>query len=99
MSKSAGARARDDVVSVLVAARREARLTQREVVERLPEWLGWYATTIAKAEKGRRGLDFIEVREYAKVVGITIATVDRRATALAAGHDHRAPAMRRPRKG
>lgn len=85
MSKSVRTRSHDAVVSVLVAARIKSGLTQREVANRLPAWLGWTNTTLAKAETGRRYVSFVEVREIAKVVGTDIARVDRDAADLAAG--------------
>lgn len=96
MSKSVRTRAHDAVVSVLVAARLKAGLTQRDLADRLPAWLEWLHTTVAKVETGRRNLSFVEVREYAKVVGIDIAKVDKRATELAAAH--RAPVTKRPKR-
>lgn len=97
MSKSVRTRAHQAVVSVLVGAREKAGLTQRDVADRLPGWLEWLYTTVAKVETGRRNLSFVEVREYAKVVGIDVAIVDKRATELAAAH--RAPVMkRRPKR-
>ena len=96
MSKAVRTRAHNAVVSILVAARLEAGLTQRQLADRLPAWLEWIHTTVAKVEKGRRNLSFVEVREYAKVVGITIAMVDKRAADLAAAH--RAPVIRRPKR-
>lgn len=97
MSKSVRTRAHGAVVSVLVAARKKAKVSQREMANLLPGWLEWKYTTVAKIETGRRNLSFVEVREYAKIVGMTIAMVDRRATALAAGHDHRTLAGKRPK--
>lgn len=109
-AKSVGTRAHDAVMEVLVAARIEARLTQRDIADRLPAWLGWMYTTVAKAEKGRRSVSFVEVREYARIVNLDVATVDERATNLAAGRrgpvgksrkgekDGGAPKSRAPRK-
>ena len=56
------------IVSVLQASRREAGLTQRELVDRLPRWLGWDQTTLAKTETGRRRLDIVELVEIAKAL-------------------------------
>jgi hypothetical protein len=56
------------VVTVLQASRREADLTQRDLVERLPAWLGWDQTTLAKVETGRRRLDVVELMEIAKAL-------------------------------
>ena len=89
MSKSVRTRAHDAVVAVLVAARIEAGLTQRDIAERLPKWLGWLHTTVAKVETRRRAVSFVEVREYAAVLGMDVATVDKRASELAAGRGGR----------
>jgi transcriptional regulator with XRE-family HTH domain len=97
VSKSVRTRAHDAVVSVLVGAREKAGITQRELADRLPAWLEWGHTTVAKIETNRRNLSFVEVREIAKVLGMDIATVDRRAAELAAAH--RAPAGRGRPKG
>ena len=56
------------IVTVLTASRREANLTQRDLAERLPKWLGWDHTTIAKVESGRRRLDLVEFMEIAKAL-------------------------------
>lgn len=56
------------VATILQASRREADLTQRELVERLPKWLGWDQTTLAKVETGRRRLDLVEFMEIAKAL-------------------------------
>lgn len=85
MSKSVRTRAHDAVVAVLVAARLEAGLTQRDLADRLPRWLGWLHTTVAKVENRRRSLSFVEAREFAIAVGLDVATLDKRAADLAAG--------------
>ena len=56
------------VVTVLQASRRAAGLTQRQLVERLPKWLGWDQTTLAKAETGRRRVDMVEIMEIEKAL-------------------------------
>ena len=56
------------IVTVLTASRREAGLTQRDLVARLPAWLGWDQTTLAKVESGRRRLDLVEFMEIAKAL-------------------------------
>jgi transcriptional regulator with XRE-family HTH domain len=56
------------IVTILQASRREAELTQRQLVERLPKWLGWDASTLAKVETGRRRLDMVEFIEIAKAL-------------------------------
>jgi predicted DNA-binding transcriptional regulator AlpA len=62
-------------------------------VDRLPAWLEWMHATVAKVETCRRSMSFVEVREYAKLVGIDDATMDKRAADLEAAH--RAPLTRR----
>ena len=85
MPKSVRTRAHNAVMAVLMAAREEAGLTQRELANLLPAWLEWGHITVAKVETGRRNIGYIEVREYARAVGLDVATVERRATELAAG--------------
>lgn len=58
------------IVTVLTASRREAGLTQRQLAERLPDWLGWDHTTLGKVEKGRRRADYVELREIAIALGL-----------------------------
>lgn len=56
------------VVTIIQASRREAGLTQRDLADRLPKWLGWDQTTLAKVETGRRRLDLVEFMEIAKAL-------------------------------
>lgn len=56
------------VATIVQASRREADLTQRELVERLPKWLGWDQTTLAKVETSRRRADLVELIEIAKAL-------------------------------
>ena len=56
------------VVTVLAASRREADLTQRQLADRLPQWLQWDHTTVAKVESGRRRIDLVEFMEVAKAL-------------------------------
>jgi transcriptional regulator with XRE-family HTH domain len=58
------------IVTVLTASRREAGLTQRQLAERLPEWLGWDHSTVGKVESGRRRLDVVELLEIARALRI-----------------------------
>jgi hypothetical protein len=53
-------------------------------------------TTVAKVETCRRSMSFIEVREYGKLVGIDVATVDKHAADLEA--TYRAPLTRRKKR-
>jgi transcriptional regulator with XRE-family HTH domain len=63
------------VITVLQASRREAGLTQRDLVERLPAWLGWDQTVLAKIETGRRRLDMVEFMELAKALKLEPKTL------------------------
>lgn len=56
------------VATVIAASRREADLTQRDLADRLPKWLKWDHTTVAKVETGRRRLDLVEFFEIAKAL-------------------------------
>ena len=58
------------VCTVIAACRREAGLTQRQLIDRLPKWLRWDQTTIAKVETGRRRLDVVELGEIAHAIGL-----------------------------
>ena len=63
------------IVTVLQASRREADLTQRQLVDLLPKWLGWDQTTLAKVETGRRRLDLVEFIEIAKALKLEPMTL------------------------
>jgi transcriptional regulator with XRE-family HTH domain len=67
------------IVTVLTASRREAGLTQRQLVDQLPKWLGWDQTTLAKTETGRRRLDLVEFIELAKAMKLDAKTLFERA--------------------
>lgn len=68
MPGSIGTRQHRAIMTVLTASRREANLTQRELADRLPAWLGWDHSTVAKVESGRRRLDLVEFMEIAKAL-------------------------------
>lgn len=82
MPNSTGSRAHAAVVEALIAARNEVGLTQRELADRLPRWLGLSHITVAKIETGRRSLSFVEAREIASAIGITVTELDRRSMGL-----------------
>ena len=82
MSNSTRSRAHAAVIAALAAARTEAGKTQRDVAEALPEWLGITHITLAKIETGRRSLSFVEAREIARVIGISVQDLDRRTSEL-----------------
>lgn len=68
MSSSLGSGHRRAIVTVITASRREAGLTQRQLADRLPTWLRWDHSTLAKVEKGRRALKMEEFFELAKAL-------------------------------
>jgi transcriptional regulator with XRE-family HTH domain len=63
------------VVTIIQASRREADLTQRDLADRLPKWLGWDQTTLAKVETSRRRLDLVEFLEIAKALKLDPAVL------------------------
>ena len=63
------------IATVLQASRRDAGLTQRELVDRLPAWLKWDQTTLAKVETSRRRLDLVEFLEIAKALKLDPAVL------------------------
>lgn len=93
MRRTVPSRAHAAVLEALIAARERAGLTQRELVDRLPRWLGLIQSAIAKIETGRRDISVVEAQEWCRAVGITVADLDERAVAIAEGR--RLPAVRR----
>lgn len=83
-----GTRGHDALIAVLVIAREATGLTQREVAQRLPDWLGWNHGTIAKVETGRRNLSLTEARELVKLYGTNIGAIDLQAEAYEAAMSH-----------
>lgn len=83
MPRDIRSRALAAAVEVLAAARSRTGLTQQEVAERLPAWLGLDFTAISKIEGGRRSLSFVEAQELCRVLGITVEELDRRAVQIA----------------
>lgn len=51
-------------------------LSLEEVVARLPTWMGFDFSTLARAERGVRKLSYPELRELAFVLGTTIGELD-----------------------
>jgi transcriptional regulator with XRE-family HTH domain len=83
-----GSRAHEALVAVLVMARDSTGMTQREVVDRLPDWLRFSQTTLAKIETGRRAAAFEEVQALAEVYDTDIATIEAQAAAYLAAMGH-----------
>jgi transcriptional regulator with XRE-family HTH domain len=59
---------------LLVAARKEAGLTQQSLADEL----GWTQTDVSKVERGVRRLDLIEFLAFAQVIGIDVSDFIRR---------------------
>jgi transcriptional regulator with XRE-family HTH domain len=83
-----GSRAHEALIAVLIMARESEGLTQRDVIKRLPAWLGWQQSTLAKAETGRRVLAFEEVKALCTVYGTTVAAIELQADAYEAAMSH-----------
>jgi transcriptional regulator with XRE-family HTH domain len=97
-----GTRAHDALISVLIMARESAGMTQREAVPRLPAWLGWTQSTIAKVETDRRVVAFEEVQALCEIYSTDIATIEAQAAAYEAAMSHpvrvRSVAAGKPRR-
>lgn len=50
---------------MLIAARKEARLAQEDVAERI----GWTQTKVSKVERGVRRMDVVEFLQFAEAIG------------------------------
>ncbi len=76
------------LIAVLLAQRIAMNMTQKELADGLPRWLGFDHITINKIENGRRNVSFVEAREIGKVLGLTVAAIDRRVGQPGAGKTH-----------
>jgi transcriptional regulator with XRE-family HTH domain len=83
-----GSRAHEALIAVLIMARESAGMTQREVIPRLPKWLGWTQSTLAKVETGRRVIAFEEVQALCEVYGTNVAAIELQADAYEAAMSH-----------
>jgi hypothetical protein len=83
-----GTRAHEALIAVLIMARESEGLTQREVIPRLPKWLGWEQSTLAKVETGRRVVAFEEVQALCEVYGTNVATIELQAAAYESAMSH-----------
>lgn len=75
------------LVAVLISQRKALKLTLRAVAARMPKYLGWDHTTLAKIEKGRRNVSFVEARELARVLGTNLAGLELAVDALESASD------------
>jgi len=53
---------------MLVAARKDAGLTQEQVAKKI----GWQQTDVSKVERGVRRLDVIEFLAFARAIGLDV---------------------------
>ena len=70
------------LIEALAAARRKAGLNQTELAERL----GKRQQFVSKYESGERRLDFVEVLDVAKALGIPVETLTRDIGEFGSGH-------------
>lgn len=66
------------LVALLVEWRKARKLSLRQVVSRLPDWMNFKFTTLQKIESGARDVAYSELREIAQVLGTSVADLDRR---------------------
>jgi transcriptional regulator with XRE-family HTH domain len=69
--KSLRTKAHKSLIAVIVATRKEAGMTQRDLAERM----GRQQSFIAKVENGERRLDIIEFIDLAKAMKVDPATL------------------------
>lgn len=74
-------------IAVLISQRKALKLTLRTVAARMPRYLGWDHTTLAKIEKGRRNVSFVESRALARALETNIAAIDVAVEALENAND------------
>jgi transcriptional regulator with XRE-family HTH domain len=94
-------RAYDALVEALKARREALKLSQIEVCKRLPKWLSFNHTKLNRVEHKTRGLSFVEARELANVLSITLKDLDGKALDSEAARSHPIPrgrAKRPPKK-
>ncbi|HZR03387.1 MAG TPA: helix-turn-helix transcriptional regulator [Burkholderiales bacterium] len=66
MAKSLRSKEHTSLLAILRASREEAKLTQRQLADRL----GWSKSKYASVESGERRLDVIEFRHLAKALKV-----------------------------
>lgn len=66
MQKTIYTKQQEVLLSLLVAARKAADVTQDE----LADWLGITQSEVSKHERGERGLDFLQVRSWVQALGL-----------------------------
>ena len=78
----------DALVEALKARREALGLSQIAVAAAMPKWLGFDHTMLNKVEHKTRNVSFIEVRELARVLQMTVAELDSIAGELESGRSH-----------
>jgi transcriptional regulator with XRE-family HTH domain len=89
----------DALVEALRARREALGLSQMAVAAAMPKWLGFDHTMLNKIEHKTRNVSFIEVRELARVLRMTVAELDSIAGELESGRSHPVTAARGKRAG
>jgi hypothetical protein len=74
--------------------RQAKKLSLRNVVARLPEWMDFQFSTLGKIECGVRDVSYVELREIARVIGTAVSALDQRVDDIEAA---KAKAARRKR--
>jgi transcriptional regulator with XRE-family HTH domain len=75
----------DALVEALKARRESLDLSQMAVAAAMPKWLGFDHTMLNKIEHKTRNVSHIEVRELCKVLRLTVAELDAKASELESG--------------
>ena len=66
------------LVALIIEQRKARKLSLRQVVSRLPDWMNFQFTTLQKIESGARDVGYAELREIARVLGTSVAALDLR---------------------
>lgn len=78
----------DALVEALRARRESLGFSQMAVAAAMPKWLGFDHTMLNKIEHKTRNVSFIEARELAKVLRMTVSELDSIAGELESGRSH-----------
>jgi hypothetical protein len=85
------------LISLLLEQRAARKLSLRQVVSRLPDWMHFKFTTLQKIEAGARDVSYAELREIAKVLGTSVAALDLRVEEIVVAKDKAAGGGRKKR--
>jgi len=85
------------LVSLLIEQRTARKLSLRQVVSRLPDWMNFKFTTLQKIEAGARDVSYAELREIAQVLGTSVAALALRVEEILAAQEEVARGTRKKR--